>query len=318
MNESSPMLSPEEAESLFGPASNGPASARRAPRSPDPQPKPVVDIQPIETAYAGCRFRSRLEARWAVFFDRLGIEWLYEPESYTVGPFGARRGYVPDFYLPRWGVWVEVKGHADALDADLLLRAASPTHGLPLRISKPERQYGLWELRLLLLGPVPRRPAAHDLLAVIGGEVVVAQFGFFICGSQSGRDHAVVPVYAPSEPATAAQITDGLSFREGYELGFSLCQHVQDAFRAARMARFEHGESGAPEVLPEPVMPVVKPRRTRRAARKASAKPVSTDESRVRYDSPLASDSVLAYDPGDDCPLAPDGAPVASANGGVR
>ena len=29
----------------------------------------------IETKYKGFRFRSRLEARWAVFFDALGIEW---------------------------------------------------------------------------------------------------------------------------------------------------------------------------------------------------------------------------------------------------
>lgn len=26
-------------------------------------------IKPIETRYKGCRFRSRPEARWAVFFD---------------------------------------------------------------------------------------------------------------------------------------------------------------------------------------------------------------------------------------------------------
>lgn len=33
------------------------------------------DITPIQTRYAGCLFRSRLEARWAVFFDHLGIRW---------------------------------------------------------------------------------------------------------------------------------------------------------------------------------------------------------------------------------------------------
>lgn len=35
----------------------------------------------LTTRYAGCRFRSRLEARWAVFFDHLGIEWEYEPQG---------------------------------------------------------------------------------------------------------------------------------------------------------------------------------------------------------------------------------------------
>ena len=39
---------------------------------------------PVETLYAGHRFRSRLEARWAVFFDCLGIVWEYEPEGYAL------------------------------------------------------------------------------------------------------------------------------------------------------------------------------------------------------------------------------------------
>lgn len=39
------------------------------------------EIKPIETVYKGYRFRSRLEARWAVFFDAQGIEWEYEPEN---------------------------------------------------------------------------------------------------------------------------------------------------------------------------------------------------------------------------------------------
>lgn len=49
----------------------------------------------IETEYAGYFFRSRLEARWAVFFDQLGIRWEYEPEGYET-PFGR---YLPDFRI---------------------------------------------------------------------------------------------------------------------------------------------------------------------------------------------------------------------------
>lgn len=41
-------------------------------------------IQAIETSYKGCRFRSRLEARYAVFFDALGIEWQYEPQGFEI------------------------------------------------------------------------------------------------------------------------------------------------------------------------------------------------------------------------------------------
>lgn len=66
----------------------------------------VDDIKAIETRYRGYRFRSRLEARWAVFFDALGIRWEYEPEGFDLGGWGW---YLPDFYLPEWGAWIEIK-----------------------------------------------------------------------------------------------------------------------------------------------------------------------------------------------------------------
>ena len=64
-------------------------------------------IKPIETHYKGYRFRSRLEARWAVFFDTLGVQWVYEPEGFELGD-GVR--YLPDFWLPQQECWVEIKG----------------------------------------------------------------------------------------------------------------------------------------------------------------------------------------------------------------
>lgn len=53
-------------------------------------------ITAIQTEYKGYRFRSRLEARWAVFFDACGVEWEYEPEGYECSN-GVR--YLPDFLL---------------------------------------------------------------------------------------------------------------------------------------------------------------------------------------------------------------------------
>ena len=74
----------------------------------------------IETHYAGCRFRSRLEARWAVFFDAIGIEWQYEPQGFEIeSVYGREEGtwrYLPDFYLPKSNKWVEVKGDANAIE----------------------------------------------------------------------------------------------------------------------------------------------------------------------------------------------------------
>lgn len=66
----------------------------------------MSDIKAIETFYNGCHFRSRLEARWAVFFDTLEIRWEYEPEGFEID--GGHR-YLPDFYLPKFDLWIEIK-----------------------------------------------------------------------------------------------------------------------------------------------------------------------------------------------------------------
>lgn len=65
-----------------------------------------MSIKPIETIYNGYRFRSRLEARWAVFFRAVGLEYQYEPEGFEMD--GIR--YLPDFYLPSIDRWFEIKG----------------------------------------------------------------------------------------------------------------------------------------------------------------------------------------------------------------
>ncbi len=56
----------------------------------------------IPTNYNGINFRSRLEAKWARFFDLLGWKWDYEPVDFD--------GYIPDFYLHgERGCFVEIK-----------------------------------------------------------------------------------------------------------------------------------------------------------------------------------------------------------------
>jgi hypothetical protein len=64
----------------------------------------------IPTRYAGHTFRSRLEARWAVFFDFIGMSWEYEKEAFSLRVLGKQAGYTPDFWLPQLGAWFEVKG----------------------------------------------------------------------------------------------------------------------------------------------------------------------------------------------------------------
>lgn len=65
----------------------------------------MPNIKPIPTQYKGYKFRSRLEARFAVFFDALSQGFRYEPEGYNL-----ERGlnYLPDFFLDA-GYFVEIK-----------------------------------------------------------------------------------------------------------------------------------------------------------------------------------------------------------------
>jgi hypothetical protein len=71
---------------------------------PNPRFKP--GMRAIQTQYQGYKFRSRLEARWAVLFDNLGYKWVYEPEGYKLSDGTC---YLPDFYLPQFGIFAEVK-----------------------------------------------------------------------------------------------------------------------------------------------------------------------------------------------------------------
>jgi hypothetical protein len=85
----------------------------------------------IETVYRGYRFRSRLEARWAVFFDALGLRWEFEKEGYELD--GVR--YLPDFWLADLNLWAEVKPEESTEGEDKLRRLveAVPSFGVMLR-----------------------------------------------------------------------------------------------------------------------------------------------------------------------------------------
>jgi hypothetical protein len=61
----------------------------------------------LNTPYRGYDFRSRTEARWAVYFDIMAWSYEYEKEGYDLHPHG---NYLPDFWLPQFNCWAEVKG----------------------------------------------------------------------------------------------------------------------------------------------------------------------------------------------------------------
>ena len=56
------------------------------------------------TEYNGTRYRSRLEARWAVFFDRIGVKHSYEPE-YEEGVYPDWPTHRVDFEVVNFPLW---------------------------------------------------------------------------------------------------------------------------------------------------------------------------------------------------------------------
>lgn len=203
------------------------------------------DIKPIETHYAGCRFRSRLEARTAVFFDHLNIEWQYEPEGFEIGPPERRRRYLPDFYLPQNANWIEVKGHPSALDYQLLVDAAHPEHGLPLAMDS-RNEWPLLHARIVMLGPLPETPLFHQAISVVDGRKVAGQQVVIRCqNGDEGHSHLFTEIGQP------IRIDRGEGQRpwsppnplETWGYGFP-CPTIAAAYAAARSARFEHGEEG--------------------------------------------------------------------------
>lgn len=215
-------------------------------------------ITAIETEYAGHRFRSRLEARWAVFFDHLGIRWAYEPQGFEIhaDPWAEKTTrYLPDFWLPDFGLWCEVKGELDHDGMKRIIMAASSA-GLPLT---PDGEWPLkreqsfpWRPRLLMLGNVPRDGDCwlHSCLSVVA-ESVIAVSGISFAKARDGSwTLAQLTNYKPLNQFLIGEEPDEKTIRrfvhgEGHAMVRTFA-FVEDAYRAARMARFEHGESGAP------------------------------------------------------------------------
>lgn len=177
----------------------------------------MTTIKAIETEYAGCRFRSRLEARWAVFLDHLGIRWEYETEGYELAD-GQR--YLPDFRLPDLADhYVEVKGSAEALTADVDRIQAFADE-------KPAR--------VVVLGPVPEVPDPdypHSVpVHLVAGPDRDPRFGIFV------RVAEVRVVTTNAAPGWRQDINT--------MPGLRATPDVEAAYQAARRARFEHGERG--------------------------------------------------------------------------
>lgn len=200
-----------------------PAAPRRA------QSDPSDGVQALETEYAGHRFRSRLEARWAVFLDRLGVAWEYEPERYQL----ASGKYLPDFWLPAQQFFLEVKGVAPSASYRALLE---------------ELAVGMGHRVVLAVGSIPN-PDRYEV--GVEGESDFWLAAAYPDGSNvswlDGHTWCRCPECGSFDVRLASKYDQnycGCSPEPGLRLSGATAPALA-AFRAARSARFEHGESGA-------------------------------------------------------------------------
>lgn len=206
----------------------------------------TTPIKAIETHYAGCRFRSRLEARWGVFFDAMGIEWHYEPQGYVIDG----TPYLPDFWLANLGCWAEVKGTFDVKGFNLV--AAAACTGLPAKYTATPAGAPVPRLpTVLLLGDLPEaelNQAPHHWLVRPGlktADTITATLRRFVFAGLTSGVPALFEVDADVVADEVIQ-SDGQAdklLRTEVIGPPLLTAKVADAYRQARSARFEHGES---------------------------------------------------------------------------
>lgn len=182
-----------------------------------------MTIKAIETIYNGYRFRSRLEARWAVFFDKLQIQYEYELQGFEL-PGGIR--YLPDFYVPSLGVHVEVKPHGklSASEIEKLVRFAADADKPTLLISGTptnESMFLLTRLTLPAWDEIEDAKGDDELLRALFWEAIEDGGQVAISSAPMARGWHLV--YRRLPP------------RDDYELA--------GAFLAAKQARFEFGET---------------------------------------------------------------------------
>lgn len=172
-------------------------------------------MTPIQTRYKGYHFRSRLEARWAVYFDTIGCEWEYEPDGFHL-PDGSL--YLPDFWLKTVKMWAEVK--PDWPTDDEVSKAkmlAAETGRSVLFLDGTPRDTNYWAVY---------RDDSDDFNQGFPWVDFFLNNWYF----DEKRFYCSTPCdFGPNRPDQEAFAPDELT-----------CEAID----AARSARFEHGESG--------------------------------------------------------------------------
>ena len=179
-------------------------------------------MRAIPTYYKGYCFRSKLEARWAVAFDAMGVTWLYEPEGYQLSDCM----YLPDFLLTNvhcrstvdTNMFVEVKGIMGDVDLHKIETFHAET-GYPIIIvgsmDSPKPSESIWINNSFTLVDDTEPLWSYEY---IDGD----QYGCYLCQHEG-------------------QIWVAGANHDEYDGG----RLMKKGLAAARSARFDHNHSGA-------------------------------------------------------------------------
>lgn len=182
----------------------------------------IKPYKTIATVYRGFAFRSRFEARWAVYMDAMGVKWQYEPEGFEL-PSGR---YLPDFYLPDFDCYVEVKSKWPTEEEFRKCRElveATRSKCLILDGDPAFRHYNMYELDYESKYEHPDKPPKVSGCSVTFNDCAKEGRWFWVDGWMDSADEAN-SLY-PS------------SYME------YLTEKTKNAIHAARQARFEYGET---------------------------------------------------------------------------
>lgn len=201
-------------------------------------------MTPIETEYKGYRFRSRLEARWAVFFDACNVKWEYEPEGFDLGD-GLY--YLPDFLLHDVlirnhnipdDLWVEVKGRMTKMDAKKIEAFAYTRRWIE---DVESEEGGFWYplTSILVVTNIPEGDCFCDLTDYMQElaysddfSLEVAPYNFTTIDGD----------YFAAYPVINKQGRLVIEDDNGRCAGERDTEATEEAYRLARQARFEHNK----------------------------------------------------------------------------
>jgi hypothetical protein len=194
-------------------------------------------MKAIDTQYKGYNFRSRLEARWAVFFDALELKWEYEPEGFELED-GTK--YLPDFKV-RYDdgeTWFEVKSSLSNMSLEEWLK-----------VLKFEHESGHGGVIILDGAPEPKmyNSASECIHFNIGGLESYQNVETAIDLMNLGQPFNVFEEHKRS--GWALWCYKGRTWWDDYdnfwtdESGWGQEELIY-ACKKARSARFEHGRSG--------------------------------------------------------------------------